>query len=448
LERLNSSFRPGLFGPVAIFVASLAAFYLYVLSSAFVPVLGSLLLYLGSQVGLLGLVALFAKSDRTKLTELGLVVHERPLRTVLVALGLSGLFFLITLEPGFIFGFQRVALPAPPTFAVYLFSAPVVALSQEAVFRGFILRKLATRWSFNRALYLSSFFYALFSTNLLALVTLPYGASMQSLFSITLENLVLGLLLGTYFYKSSWSLLGPVALRTGLILQTSLFPFLPKVPSWEFQFTFQLAGYMVVMLLVTVLLREPGVAAARYLKQAFGAKRYRMALREKRRKDQRNTLIAAPILITLVLVSSYGTQALLGTGTPFLAIASGSMVPTLHVGDLVVLHGVSNASQIAVGDIVAYHNTLLNETVIHRIIRISQSGGALLFTFKGDANKAADPLPVQFSQIKGKLILHVPAVGYLLLSPPLAVVLVLAVLLASSIRGSSEQKSPRGEGRG
>lgn len=448
MQHLTPHTRPSVIGPVGLFAASIGAFYLYILSSAFLSTSGALVLYALSQVALLGIVYLFARSDRTSLSEIGFVIHGKPLKTILIGAGLSVLFLLVTLEPGFIFGFERLPLPSPETFAFYLFVAPVIALSQEAVFRGYIMRKLALRGSFNAALFLSSFCFALFSTNLLATATLSYNTAIENVFTVTVENLILGLFLGMFFYKSSWSLLGPVVFRIGLILETSLTPLLPKVPNWEFLFTFELAGYMLAMVLVMVLVREPGASAGRYLGRVFGPKRNRLALKESRKKGYRNALVAVPLLIAVVLGSTYGVQATLGTNTPFLAIASGSMVPTLHVGDLVVLHGVTSPSQIAVGDIVAYHNVLLNETVIHRIIRVSNSTGTTLYTFKGDANKAPDPLPVKFSQIKGKLILHVPVVGYLLLSPPLVVALVVCMLFFSSLRASSEGKQRRPLWRG
>ncbi len=123
-----------------------------------------------------------------------------------------------------------------------------------------------------------------------------------------------------------------------------------------------------------------------------------------------------------------------------LAIASGSMVPTLNRGDLVFLTRVTSPDQLQVGDIAAYNAPYLSTEgpVVHRIIAIHYNGSTPIYTFKGDHNPSPDPRPVQFYQIEGKFVGSVPLVGYLVLSPALAIALILVLALVSLYRSTSE----------
>jgi len=94
---------------------------------------------------------------------------------------------------------------------------------------------------------------------------------------------------------------------------------------------------------------------------------------------------------------TFGLQRAMATSDPVVVVVSGSMVPTLQVGDLVIIQGV-RASDVKVGEIVVFQSPAApDEKIIHRVIRIEVRyelpGGAeeLWFTTKGDAN--LDPLP-------------------------------------------------------
>jgi len=88
-------------------------------------------------------------------------------------------------------------------------------------------------------------------------------------------------------------------------------------------------------------------------------------------------------------------------------IVSGSMTPTIHVGDVVLIRKLP-AADLKVGDIAQYR--LKNITVNHRIIAIEGSGKNEVFIFKGDANPSADD-PVSPQQIIGKQIALIPKIG-------------------------------------
>lgn len=93
----------------------------------------------------------------------------------------------------------------------------------------------------------------------------------------------------------------------------------------------------------------------------------------------------------------------LQTDMPMVSVVSGSMEPTLHVGDLLII---SNASY-APGDIAVYMRG--NVQIVHRIIDVTADGK---YIFRGDNNPGPDPAPVARSQLIGKVRFAIPLLGY------------------------------------
>ncbi|MBO5478400.1 MAG: signal peptidase I [Clostridia bacterium] len=88
-----------------------------------------------------------------------------------------------------------------------------------------------------------------------------------------------------------------------------------------------------------------------------------------------------------------------------IGVATASMVPTLHVGDLTFIQK-CNANDIEVGDIIEYK--MDGYTVIHRVIKIYQEDGEFFFITKGDNNDSEDKIPVREEQLLGKVIFKIP----------------------------------------
>lgn len=91
---------------------------------------------------------------------------------------------------------------------------------------------------------------------------------------------------------------------------------------------------------------------------------------------------------------------------PFVII-SGSMSPTLNVGDIVIVHSIGS-SGIKVGDIIAYRMEG-RQIVVHRVVYMGPEG----VRTKGDANPDPDPFIVRYSEILGKVVLAIPKLGYI-----------------------------------
>ncbi|MEM3765775.1 MAG: hypothetical protein QXU46_01965, partial [Candidatus Bathyarchaeia archaeon] len=55
------------------------------------------------------------------------------------------------------------------------------------------------------------------------------------------------------------------------------------------------------------------------------------------KNDYFQTAITIALIFLIVFSLYYSAQAVLGTPYPVLAVASGSMLPTLNIGDLIVV---------------------------------------------------------------------------------------------------------------
>ncbi len=91
-------------------------------------------------------------------------------------------------------------------------------------------------------------------------------------------------------------------------------------------------------------------------------------------------------------------------------VASGSMSPVMEAGDVVIIAKVS-ADVIKEGDIIQFRKEE-KITVMHRVIEIQDTEGAILFITKGDANDEPDKDPVIPANVVGKLVLTIPKIGW------------------------------------
>ena len=89
-------------------------------------------------------------------------------------------------------------------------------------------------------------------------------------------------------------------------------------------------------------------------------------------------------------------------------VASESMLPSLEVGDLVVLD--QNSSTYKRGDIIAYKKN--NKIIIHRINKIVDIDGDEYYYTKGDSNKSIDEFVVENEMIIGKVKFKLSHIGY------------------------------------
>jgi signal peptidase I len=122
-------------------------------------------------------------------------------------------------------------------------------------------------------------------------------------------------------------------------------------------------------------------------------------------------------MVMIVFGFWYATRLALSTEYPALAVVSESMLPTLNVGDIIIVQGVL-ASQInanyTTGDIIVYRKIEPGrpETlVVHRAVKkVLNPDDTWTITVKGDNNNAED-WPFHESYVVGKVIARIPYVG-------------------------------------
>jgi signal peptidase len=162
------------------------------------------------------------------------------------------------------------------------------------------------------------------------------------------------------------------------------------------------------------------------------------------------TAVMIIIVVAIVFGFWFGSQMVLSTQYPALAVASGSMCmlpgsycdgwsnpfePTLHVGDLIIVRGVNpeeiKAAPYPNGDIIVFHQPYADgELIVHRAIANQTVDGKFFFKTKGDGNASPDSTLVSEDHVVGKVILRIPWVGHIsLLMNNSFGILIIALLL-------------------
>lgn len=105
---------------------------------------------------------------------------------------------------------------------------------------------------------------------------------------------------------------------------------------------------------------------------------------------------------------------------PFHPVSSESMVPTLNVGDLIVVRGI-DAKLVTVGEIIVFHSPRNHDMlIVHRVVGVNSQGGKLYFETKGDNNPSRDswyPYPgVPETGLVGVVIGKIGYIGYIILA--------------------------------
>jgi signal peptidase len=126
-------------------------------------------------------------------------------------------------------------------------------------------------------------------------------------------------------------------------------------------------------------------------------------------------LLKTIILIGVVYASVFGVllgmQFALGTEHPLVQVKGNSMVPTYYDGEILILKGVANKSDIKVQDVIVFHNPYSWDVlIVHRVVKIL-SDDPLVFQTRGDNVGHDDPWRVQEEHIVGIVMQKIPFIG-------------------------------------
>ncbi|UCE43921.1 MAG: hypothetical protein JSV57_06140 [Candidatus Bathyarchaeota archaeon] len=165
-----------------------------------------------------------------------------------------------------------------------------------------------------------------------------------------------------------------------------------------------------------------------------------MKIRELLRNEIVQTIILIAITVVGVAAFWFGLRFAFQTEFPLLAVASGSMEPTLYRGDLIIVQGVSNFSELHVGtykflngtlnpnpgEAIVYYDPRYGKVpvylpvagnarlIVHRAIDKQQAdNGTWYFTTAGDKYGTKDTWsPFLQDYIVGRVIGKVPWLGH------------------------------------
>jgi signal peptidase len=97
-----------------------------------------------------------------------------------------------------------------------------------------------------------------------------------------------------------------------------------------------------------------------------------------------------------------------------LTVLSGSMEPTIHVGDVVVVDQVPPLD-VRVGDIVTFRDPEdPSRLITHRVRQIDVQGNEVHVVTKGDANTSVETWKIDRSGTVGRVSYHIWRLGYLM----------------------------------
>lgn len=117
------------------------------------------------------------------------------------------------------------------------------------------------------------------------------------------------------------------------------------------------------------------------------------------------------LLAVLGVVCIAATIAAFALNISLIMFKTGSMSPTIPAGSLAVVKQIP-ASDIRVGDITTVSRGEGMLPVTHRVVSVTQVGGATYsIEMQGDANATPDSRPYEVTQVK-KVLWHIPGLAY------------------------------------
>jgi signal peptidase I len=122
--------------------------------------------------------------------------------------------------------------------------------------------------------------------------------------------------------------------------------------------------------------------------------------------------IALLVFVVGAVGLAVAAQLAPASGHGLYAVRTGSMIPSIDVGTLVVATRV-DAAEVRPGDVITF-TVGSGATLTHRVISVTPTDDGPVFATKGDANATADPVATRSDQLKGRIEWQLPLLGYLL----------------------------------
>lgn len=314
---------------------------------------------------------------------------------VSIAAASVAIFYIIILvNIGLFMGFGVSALSFTPRGLIINLALVLTTLLGMEFSRAYLVKSFGKRKPF-LTIGLVTLLYSFIGISVFRLLALNDPLGLVKFMGVGLLPVIAENLLATYLALVG----GPVASLAyrGPIMAFWWFcPILPHL-SWGVEALLGVmvptVGFFVVNQFTSPMtLRRSGIPTE---VKGFGARREGSSLR---------SWIFVSIACVLMVWTTTGLLGIQPT-----AVLSGSMKPTMDVGDMAIVRDVPTDS-IEVGDIIQYWRD--GEMVIHRVVEVSNGGNEKLFVTQGDANSVPDTEPVLPNQVTGKVVLTIPELGW------------------------------------
>ena len=164
-----------------------------------------------------------------------------------------------------------------------------------------------------------------------------------------------------------------------------------------------------------------------------------MKTTQKNKSKKIKNIIEYTIIFLVIFVNGYlitqsfffpnKTPSILGKKA--FVIVSGSMIPEIQIGDLVIIN---DTTDVTLNDIIAFRKD--STVIVHRIVKEMQVNGKLFYQTKGDNNNIEDPDLVDPSTIEGIMIGKIPFIGKILMwlyNNLIFVIIILVIILIIKI---------------
>ena len=129
---------------------------------------------------------------------------------------------------------------------------------------------------------------------------------------------------------------------------------------------------------------------------------------------KRLSIFVLSAVATFVIAVALSPILLVPFGFRSATIMSGSMTPTLDVGDIVIARPIEPAAA-RIGDVITFTDPSDDERLLtHRVRSIKVKGEMFTFTTKGDANNTDEKWDIHEDGTVGRVSMSIPKIGYLL----------------------------------
>lgn len=169
-------------------------------------------------------------------------------------------------------------------------------------------------------------------------------------------------------------------------------------------------------------------------------------MKKKKRKKITNILYYISLCIIFVIIAvTLLSSNKIGIPYKIFTVESGSMKPTLKVGDLIVT---KNQNSYAIGDVVTFDGGSdqgKRIIITHRIVGEEDIQNMKFYTTKGDFNSVADINKISRDSIIGVYVFKVPLIGHVISFARTVFGFIILLVIPSTLIIYEEAKKINGE---